>query len=383
VRIDACIPAIALAVAAGGCDRRVSVPPHAPPAVVTGARPESALATITLTPEAETRLGVEVSPLERRQVAQALAIGGEVVVPPGRSLTVTAPVAATVVGSVAPAPGALLRRGQLVLELVPLPSPSDIAAAEVRVGAARRKVQRAEQLLAGGSGTRRAIEEAQSELDLAQANARAGRPEAAAGGVTIRMTSPQAGILRDLRVGPGQTVASGAPLFQVDGATSLWVRAPVYAGDAWRVDRGAPARVDRLSERRKGAAAVEAAVVAAPPSANADAASVDLFYQLPVASLPEPANAPPFRPGQKVGVTLLLRDPRDSLVVPSSAILYDVLGGTWVYVRTASHTYSRRRVEVDHAAGDLVVLARGPAPGEAVVKVGAAELFGTEFGNGK
>jgi len=42
-----------------------------------------------------------------------------------------------------------------------------------------------------------------------------------------------------------------------------------------------------------------------------------------------------------------------------------------------------RRVEILRVEGDLAILARGPAPGTAVVVVGVAELFGTEFGTGK
>jgi membrane fusion protein, heavy metal efflux system len=73
----------------------------------------------------------------------------------------------------------------------------------------------------------------------------------------------------------------------------------------------------------------------------------------------------------------------ESLVVPRAALLYDYQGGTWVYERKAPLTYARRRVRLDHLRGNLAVLLEGPKPGAEVVTLGAAELFGTEFGGAK
>jgi hypothetical protein len=43
----------------------------------------------------------------------------------------------------------------------------------------------------------------------------------------------------------------------------------------------------------------------------------------------------------------------------------------------------RTRVVVSRFAGDWAVLLQGPGEGTQVVTIGAAELFGTEFGAGK
>ncbi len=69
-------------------------------------------------------------------------------------------------------------------------------------------------------------------------------------------------------------------------------------------------------------------------------------------------------------------------VIPYSAILYDAKGDTWVYVNPEPQTYIRERVTVEFIEGDQAVLTKGPAEGSAVVTVGAAELYGTEFGVG-
>ncbi|HEY6932603.1 MAG TPA: hypothetical protein VI452_04325 [Marmoricola sp.] len=66
--------------------------------------------------------------------------------------------------------------------------------------------------------------------------------------------------------------------------------------------------------------------------------------------------------------------------VPASAVWYDAQGRTWVYVQVAERQFVRGRVDVLRYAGNQAVLSRGPVPGELVVKVGAAELYGAEQG---
>ena len=113
--------------------------------------------------------------------------------------------------------------------------------------------------------------------------------------------------------------------------------------------------------------------MAAPPSANPLAATVDAFYELPNAD-------GKLTPGQRLGVTIPLADARESLTVPWTAVVFDVQGGTWVYAQTAPRTYARRRVVVGYTAGADAVLAAGPPAGTKVVALGAQELFGAETG---
>ena len=70
-------------------------------------------------------------------------------------------------------------------------------------------------------------------------------------------------------------------------------------------------------------------------------------------------------------------------MIPWSAVVHDVHGGTWVYEQTAPHQFVRRRVEVLHVDRGVAVLGAGPPAGTSVVTAGVAELFGTEFGIGK
>ena len=71
------------------------------------------------------------------------------------------------------------------------------------------------------------------------------------------------------------------------------------------------------------------------------------------------------------------------LVVPYSAVIYDLKGDTWIYTSPAHLTYVREPITVDYIEGDMVVLAEGPASGTEVVTVGVPELYGADTGIGK
>lgn len=360
----------------------------APAAQVKGAVPEAALATLTLTNAATTRIGIETAPVERRRIATTRSLGGEVLPAGGAQLTVTAPVAGTLsVDAPTPVVGAAVTRGALVLTLVPLaPAERDVRVEAERVVAeavgrqemAAKRAQRARLLAQDGAGSLRASEEAGADLAVADAALAAARERLALAekGVSasgaIRLTSPRAGVLRALYANVGQTVAAGAPLFDIVGLDTVWLRVPVFAGDLDAIDRRALVEVVSLGATA-GAGGRTATPIAAPPTADLATAGVDLFYRL--------ANADAsLRPGQRVSVRMPLAAGTEHLVVPRGALLFDALGGTWVYEAREGGVFVRQRVTLVDTIGETAVLGRGPAPGTRVVTTGAAELFGTEFG---
>jgi hypothetical protein len=66
-------------------------------------------------------------------------------------------------------------------------------------------------------------------------------------------------------------------------------------------------------------------------------------------------------------------------VVPHAALIYNPDGKVFVYTRPEPQTYLRAAVAVERAAGDQVVLSKGPPNGTIIVTVGAAELLATEY----
>jgi hypothetical protein len=153
---------------------------------------------------------------------------------------------------------------------------------------------------------------------------------------------------------------------------TLWIRVPVYAGDADAIDQTEPALVTKLGATN---APKPARRVTGPLQGDPLAASVNLYY-----SLSEAVAA--LRPGERVLVELPLRNTEKGLVVPEAAVLYDMHGATWLYEDLGGNAYTRRRVEIARHVGDRAVVRRGIGEGAKVVTAGAAELFGTEFGAG-
>lgn len=362
----------------------------AAPAKVENPVKESDLATVKLTPQAEQRLGVATEPVTMERVAQTRSFAGEVVLPPDRTISVSAPTGGTLSGTVLTV-GTNVRKGQSLLRLTPYIAPErdlrvqlerDIANAQTKVESARLRYNRAEQLLRDRAGSEKAVEQAREELNLAENDLKAARERLAryeqrpiSADVSLAITAPRDGVIQKVSATPGQAVAAGAPLFEVVNLSTMWLRVPVYVGDLRLVDRRQTARVHALNES-SGAPSRPARPINAPPTANPTNDTADLYFEL--------SNGDgSLRPGQKVGVTLSERSSEESLVVPWSAVLHDTSGGTWVYENTAPQQYVRRRVEVRRVVDGRAVLARGPAVGAKVVTAGAAEIFGTEFGTGK
>ncbi len=69
--------------------------------------------------------------------------------------------------------------------------------------------------------------------------------------------------------------------------------------------------------------------------------------------------------------------------MPYGALIYDPDGSTWAYTTPEELVYVRAPLTVDRIDGDQVLLLDGPSSGTQVVKTGAAELYGIEYGIGK
>lgn len=380
--------ALSLIVVGGGSCTRSEPPATTGAARVANPVKERDLTVITITPEAEQRLGIAVVPVARRGLPITRLVAGEITTPDGLALNVAAPVAGTLTGAVWSA-GTRVARGQALGRLVPiqasdrnqrLEADRETATASAAVQNAQRQLARAERMFKDGSGSRRAVDDAEAALATAQASladAR-GRQSSAAGsgmaGGALVVRSPVDGVIVAAHAASGQAVGASAPLFSIARLDRLWVRVPVFAGDAPRVDTGQGADVLRLGDPA-GAPGVRARAMTGPRRADANAASVDLTFELVAPGT--------FTPGERVLVRVSDRGEIEGLVVPDSAILLDQQGGTWVYERIQPQTFARRRVDISQTAGPWVLLARGPAAGAMVVAVGAAELFGVEFGAGK
>lgn len=357
---------------------------HHPSSEVVHATAEEEMPTVFLAPQALSRLRIETTNVREGAIARTRLVGGEVVIPPGRTLIVTAPVAGEVhfVAGEAPLPGTVVERGAALLRVAAL-APADrdtrarvareVAAAEANLAALESRVTRNRVLVDQRSGITRALEEAIAARDVARADLSAARARVATlsrdpllSDVAMLVRAPIEGVIRSLSVAEGQPVAAGAPLFEIVAVDALQVRVSIYSGDLSRVNVHTTASVHRTGEDRP----IEARFVSGPPTAEPDRSTVDRYLALPVDS--------DFEPGERVLVRLPLQDTNAALTVPASALVFDAWGGAWVY-RCDEGRFFRARVDpLRRASGDMV-LAHGPPAGSCIVSVGAAELFGVEF----
>ncbi len=375
------------------------------PSKVTGtAKKEADLAKLELTEQAEKRLGVEAVEAKKQPVPRAVSYGGEVMIPPGRLISVASPFLGTVEApprAEVPLPGSHVEQGQPIFVVRPILSPEaranlvplltdaegQVKTAEEQLKITRTALERAETGVRQKLVPQAVLIDARANHDVAQATLNAakarrdellkiaGDPNAGGGTTTLTFKAPVKGILQNIHAQVGQPVPAGAILFDVAELNPIWVKVPVYVGDVERLALDQPAGVGSLADP-PGVKVKPARPVTAPPSGDPLAATVHLFYEVD-------NKDRSLRPGQRVGVTLPLKGDEESLAVPRSALIRDALGGTWVYENIGPHVYTRRRVFVDRVVGDLAALTSGVQPGARVVSQAAAELYGAEFGGQK
>jgi RND family efflux transporter MFP subunit len=341
--------------------------------------------------------------------------GGTMCVAQGGISTISAPFAGTLLTTQAelPRPGTVVKKQSVLLRLSPafagqrviltpadrlslVKAQADLAgsladaqgqaqSAEAQLLAAQAQLERADRLRREKAGSQQAYETARAAAQKAQADRDAALSrlkviqnvslEVERDSVpALEIKAPIDGIVTALDARGGLEVPAGIPLLEITATDPIWVRVPVYVGDLDLLDTRR-ARVCRIGAHDENET-IEAKPVVAAPVANANAASVDLFFELPNPDLR-------WKPDQRVIVHLPLKRTAEILTVPRSAIVHDIHGGDWVYVRTAPRTYARRRVELRDTIGEVAALSRGPEPGTLVITQGAAEVFGTEFGPGK
>ncbi|MFO1066555.1 MAG: efflux RND transporter periplasmic adaptor subunit [Pirellulales bacterium] len=410
-----------------GCKQKSKSDAKAPaPAKVELLPHESELGVITLTEEAEKRLGIQLVSVAFEKLQRRRTFGGEIMLPPGRVIQVTAPVGGRLVDSTDKSflvAGSRVKTGAVLLTLSPLLSPErdvptpaeqvqmagakatlvaaqvtargDVERSTADLTAAKINVDRARKLFEDRAGSQRAVDDANAMYSVAEANLTAaknrleeltkligslGTPAGDSQQATvIEIKSPLDGIIRNVNVSPHQPVVGGATMFEVIDTSRLWIRVPVFVDLLSELKTNCDVSVVQLDGSAPGAgkgSSVQAKPAIAPPSADPAASSADLYYELS-----DPDST--FRPGQRVGLSIPTSAEIEATVLPAATVLYDYHGGTWVYIQAGDRKFRRHRVQVLWFDGDRVILeSRLPADTKCVTE-GAAELFGTEFGPGK
>ena len=231
---------------------------------------EDDLNTVALTEDAERRLGLTLAAVEKKANRRVRVYGGEVTIPVGRTILVAAPVGGTLKAPAGgmPKAGLAIKAGQPIFQLLPLLTPdgratlsASLAEADGQVNNAKTQLEltrialeRARRILKEGAGSQRMVDEAQAAFELATKTLDAATARRAIlakvvgdveGGTAapIPIDAPQDGLLRVISALPGQTVPTGAALFEVVDLSTLWVRVPLPVGDLkWLVEVVVPER---------------------------------------------------------------------------------------------------------------------------------------------
>ena len=86
---------------------------------------------------------------------------------------------------------------------------------------------------------------------------------------------------------------------------------------------------------------------------------------------------------ERIGIETIEVNGAEGLSIPYSAVMYHFDGSTWTYTNPEPLVFVREAIDIDVIDGDVAFLHSGPTVGTAVVVIGAAELYGVEFGIGK
>jgi biotin carboxyl carrier protein len=352
------------------------------PATVKETFKEDQANVVVLTPKALEQLNLKTAPVQYKKAPRSRVYGGEVMVPPGQTIVVSAPLGGTLASpNGAVVAGKTVKKGDKVFMLSPLLTPEgrvtlatvkvdtegQVETAQATFDNADIALKRAKRLLERDAGTRTRVEDAQAAYDVAKkaldaAKARLATLEKIAKdsandrATPMAIEAPDDGMLRSVSAQPGQNVPAGAALFEVVNIDRVWVRTPVYVGDLHSGDPRQPSAVDQkaaalvapLVGRAGGGQTARRA--SAPPSANPATGTVDLFYELDNRD----GSGHRYRPGERVGVTVPLEGEEKYQTVPWAAVLFDVYGGAWVYESLGGRKFMRHRVLVQYVYEEKV-----------------------------
>jgi cobalt-zinc-cadmium efflux system membrane fusion protein len=288
-----------------------------------------------------------------------------------------------VIGTAAgfPVLGQAVAQGDVLAILVPrLGTGTDVGALDAELTQARQAAalaradrERMESLFADEAVAERRVAESRAAERIAQAQLQAAQQRNAAyraggAGAGIAVQAPMAGMLAQVHVGQGATVAEGDALFHIVDPATLWLAADVADIDAARLRTPTGAEFDlpgadqtvRIEVGGNGELVGVGAVI------DPIARTVPVIFAL---RQPPPA----LMLNQRVDARIFTGATRDALSVPASAVIEDG-GERVVYVQRGGEAFARVPVSLGSRDGDRYEILAGLAPGDRVVTQGAMRI---------
>lgn len=323
---------------------------------------------------------------------------------------VVAPVAGRV-ARIALLEGTLVRAGEIIARITPLPldaqssatararvdaasalsleAAAQVRAAEASLGHQRRELSRAQRLGEVGGVAPRVVEEAQLAELQAEEAARSARQRAAAAdadlrqaraafigeergsGATIFVHAPAAGRVLHVPERSERIVAAGTPLLEVGDPASLEIVVDVLSSDGAAVHTGDRVRLAEwgMQASSEQDAASWGTVREVEPAAFTKISALGVEEQRVNVIVDPDAVPTAIGDGFRVEASIIVWSSADTPVVPRSALLQanDGEAGAWVAFVVRAGRVERRAVRIGHVGGTVAEVLAGIAPGDEVV----------------
>ncbi len=341
---------------------------------------------ITYLKEQQWKTDFALALVGQRDLQDGVRASGEIRPVAGKEARVTVPVAGRVeLTSPAPLLGMPVKQGAVLATIIPRAAAgadstsltSEVSAFEAEAAAARAEQARAERLVAEQAAPARAVEEARTRVQVAEARlaGAAGRlaqynataAGGGGGGRRFQLRAPIDGTLVAIRAVTGENVEEGKALFDVIGLERVWLIAQVFEPDLPRVEgaRAAWFTIDGYDQPfvvdEKTSKLVTIGRVIDPRTRTAP-----VIFELDNAS-------GKLRIGNFAKVAIATGAPRHALAIPDSALVDD--GGTTIaFVMIEGEAFERRPLRLGIRAGGWAEVLEGVVAGERVVTKGAYEL---------
>jgi membrane fusion protein (multidrug efflux system) len=272
--------------------------------------------------------------------------------------------------------GAVVRQGQVLVELDTSVERAQLASARARRELAHVTLGRSQALLASGSIAKAQVDSDEAQLESATRDADA--LEAQVSRKTVR--APFSGRLGIRLVNLGQYLNSGTPVTSLESTDTVFVDFTLPQQRLAEVKLGMAVRV--TIEGAEGGAPHEGAVSAVDPSIDATTRTIRVR-----ATVPNKNDT--LRPGMFANVSLVLADRGNVIAVPATAVIHASYGdsvfviedkkdeaGQPVLTPDGSPVKIARQqfVRLGEGRGDFVAISDGLRTGQEVVMEGAFKL---------
>lgn len=176
---------------------------------------------------------------------------------------------------------------------------------------------------------------------------------------SVTISTPIGGVLQELDVREGMTLAAGAPLARINGLDSVWleVAVPEAQSQGIRVGQRATARLPALPGQL-----IEGEITAVLPEANAASRTLRMRVELP-----NPDGL--LRPGLTAQASLAGGDDASVLLIPGEAVIRTGRRSL-VMLAEPGGRYRPVEVETGRESGSQTVILRGLEEGQQVVASG-------------